>query len=210
MFRPVDRQQQLENRLGAALYRVACLKQQMSDPRSQSRLGSKLLQEVERLAGELEQTFRELAESREAFQAARSDADAAESRARLLFQTCPVACVIAAADGTIVEANPAAAALLNVSARHLAGKPLHLFVNGQRTEFMDHFAALGPDRPGRWSGRLQPRERSIVHVDVVGALDASGERILLLTGSREQQPRQPKQDLHPDAEAERTLELRNS
>jgi PAS domain-containing protein len=188
MVLAVDRRQQLENRVGAALYRVACLKQQVGDVKS-PRLAPKLLQEIERLAVELEQVVRELAESLDAVDAARRIAGSADARARLLFQVCPSACLSVADDGTILEANPAAAAMLNVSGRHLAGKPLHLFVNGDRTEFMSRFARLREDEPSRWSGRLQPRERSMVPVDAIGIVDGGGHRLLLFESLLDPRPR---------------------
>jgi PAS domain S-box-containing protein len=179
----MDRQQHVENRLGAALYRVACLKQQMSGARSSPRLLSRLVLELDRLTGDLEHASHDLAEAREAALAARELADAAETRARLFFEMCPLACLTLAQDGTILEANPAASALLNVSARHLCGKPLHLFVNGQRAEFMSQLMTVITGTPTRWSGRLQPRERSVVQVEVVGTAQPNGQRILLFSRS---------------------------
>jgi PAS domain-containing protein len=179
----MDRQQHVENRLGAALYRVACLKQQMADGRSSPRLLSKLVLELERLTADLEHASQELSDAREAGLSARGLADVAETRARTFFEMCPLACLTVAQDGTIIEANPAASTLLNVSIRHLCGKPLHLFVNGQRAEFMSQFMTVMTGRPNRWSGRLQPRERSVVQVDVVAAAQPDGQRILIFSRS---------------------------
>jgi PAS domain-containing protein len=185
----MDRQQQVENRLGAALYRVACLKQQMADTRSSPRLASKLVLELERLTGDLEHASRDLAEARQVALAARQEADGAESRARLLFDLCPLPCLAVAQDGTIAEANPAAATMLNVSIRHLCGKPLHLFVNGQRAEFMNELLAVMPGQANRWAGRLQPRERSVVQVEVVAGAEPDGRRILLFSRSLDRRAR---------------------
>ena len=78
-----------------------------------------------------------------------------------LFQLAPDAYLVTDAAGTIAEANHAAAALLNLPARRLRGKPLAVFVpTPERPEFrtrVDQAAALG--RLDEWETWLQPRGR---------------------------------------------------
>lgn len=76
-----------------------------------------------------------------------------------LFQLAPDAYLVTDARGIITEANHAAAALLNVSAHRLRGKPLAVFVPpAARPEFrtrVEQVAALG--RLDEWETLLQPR-----------------------------------------------------
>jgi PAS domain S-box-containing protein len=76
-----------------------------------------------------------------------------------LFQLAPDAYLVTDAAGIIAEANHAAAALLNVPARRLQGKPLTVFVPApERLEFrtrVDQGVALG--RLDEWDTWLQPR-----------------------------------------------------
>jgi PAS domain S-box-containing protein len=65
--------------------------------------------------------------------------------------------------GVIVEGNAAAGRLLNLSQRALVGRPLHVFLNGERVEFLRFLKEL-PDQPGTPERELQlrPRERHYV------------------------------------------------
>ncbi|HXW03768.1 MAG TPA: PAS domain-containing protein [Vicinamibacterales bacterium] len=175
-----NEQQQLDARLGAALYRVARLKQRIGGTEAASRLAPRLLQELERLTDELQRSYEELAEARAAYEKARRLEAESDSRARLVFEACPTPCMLVNTDSTIIEANRAAAVLLNVSVRHLAGKPLHLFINGQRTEFLASLRSLESGGQCEWSGRLQPRERCAVQVDITAITDAHDQCVLFL------------------------------
>jgi PAS domain S-box-containing protein len=65
--------------------------------------------------------------------------------------------------GVIVEGNAAAGKLLNLSTRALVGRPLHMFLNGERVEFLDFLKEL-PNQsvtPER-ELHLRPRERHFV------------------------------------------------
>jgi PAS domain S-box-containing protein len=65
--------------------------------------------------------------------------------------------------GTIVEANAAAGRLLNLSQRALSGRPLHMFLNGERVEFLNFLKELpnATEVPER-EIQLRPRERQFV------------------------------------------------
>jgi PAS domain S-box-containing protein len=65
--------------------------------------------------------------------------------------------------GVIVEGNAAAGRLLNLSQRALVGRPLHVFLNGERVEFLKFLKELPekPDTPER-ELQLRPRERHYV------------------------------------------------
>jgi PAS domain S-box-containing protein len=76
-----------------------------------------------------------------------------------LFQLAPDAYLVTDAHGTVLEANHAAAALLNLPASRLRGKPLSVFIpSSVRHEFrtrVEQAAALG--RLDEWESWLQPR-----------------------------------------------------
>ena len=67
--------------------------------------------------------------------------------------------------GVIVTGNAAAGRLLNVSPRALVGRPLHMFLNGERVEFIQFIKAVPetPEIPERQI-QLRPRERHFVKV----------------------------------------------
>jgi PAS domain-containing protein len=84
-----------------------------------------------------------------------------------LFERTPMASVSTDGSGIIGVANPRAAALLNVSARHLVGKPL-LHFSQDRTAFLALVRSLpsgGETSNGTLS--IRPRERRTISVDVV-------------------------------------------
>ena len=94
-----------------------------------------------------------------------------------LFEVMPRACVLTDSGGFIVNANAAAGALLNVSARHLKDRQLLVF-----TRDRDAFRVL-VERLSRGESELRgslwirPRERRLVQIDfqVVGLTpDSSG------------------------------------
>lgn len=80
----------------------------------------------------------------------------------------PVACLWTDDNGTISEANAAAAELLNVAAARLPGKPLSLFVS-ERQEFFAALATLGTRQTDHLETEmvLRPRERRQRRVQMV-------------------------------------------
>jgi len=102
----------------------------------------------------------EIKKSRQARDEERQDALA-------LFDRLPVASVSTDATGVITATNRRAALLLNVSARHLAGKSLLPF-SQDRSAFMTILNTL-PRDGNTSSGRIaiRPRERRTLSVDVV-------------------------------------------
>ncbi|MCU0541651.1 MAG: PAS domain S-box protein [Oscillatoriaceae cyanobacterium Prado104] len=76
-----------------------------------------------------------------------------------LFEFVPDACIVTDAEGTIREANRAAAALFNVPQNYLAGKSIALFtLEENRQNFYKELNSLTEfDRPTEWEMRLQPR-----------------------------------------------------
>jgi two-component system, OmpR family, sensor histidine kinase VicK len=92
-----------------------------------------------------------------------------QARLREFVESLPVACVWTTEDGQIEDANPAAADLLNVSAQHLAGRPLMLFTV-ERAKFSESLTALneGLTNVVDLAAVLRPRERRPRQVRLVG------------------------------------------
>jgi PAS domain-containing protein len=91
------------------------------------------------------------------------------ARLRELVEALPVPCVWTQPDGQIHEANAAAADLLNVSALHLAGRPLMLFTV-DRARFQESLTALNEGLTAivEVPATLRPRERKARHVRLIG------------------------------------------
>ncbi|HEX6371902.1 MAG TPA: ATP-binding protein [Longimicrobium sp.] len=108
---------------------------------------------------ELRVTEEELRIQNEQLESSQALIEAERVRYEELFQLAPDAYLVTDAAGTITEANHAAAALLRVAARRLAGKPLAVFIPRERRgEFrlrVDQAATLG--RLDEWDTWLQPR-----------------------------------------------------
>ena len=91
----------------------------------------------------------------------------AESAARdQLFDVMPMPCLVTDGVGIILEANRAAGALLNVSAKHLRDRQLLLFA-ADRDAFADlmHRSMVGGEHRARVA--MRPRERKPVAADVL-------------------------------------------
>lgn len=83
-----------------------------------------------------------------------------------LFERLPIATVSTDAGGLITAANRHAALLLNVSARHLAGKPLLHFTQ-DRVAFLALLQSLPQDGgAARGTISIRPRERRTMTVDL--------------------------------------------
>ena len=100
---------------------------------------------------------------------AKTSAVAADRRFSEMFLVLPCACVWTSMSGDITEANQAAAALLNVSRQHLAGRPFVLFL-ADRASVQD--ALIGFSSGATWSvdfdGEVRPRGRRPRAVQVLG------------------------------------------
>jgi PAS domain-containing protein len=171
----------LHDRLGSALFRLASLKQRASEPAESPRSASRLLTEVQKLVSELERTLVDLQQAMAQQTELQKHAQVASRRAALLFELMPVACVILDADGTVIDVNPPAVRLLNVSHRHLAGKAFSLFLGAERELFLARLQAVQQSDAGeRWPATIRPRERSAVRATLLAAPDPDGRIMLLL------------------------------
>jgi PAS domain-containing protein len=110
------------------------------------------LEELRVASEQLNVTVDEMAE-------ARADAQKVEEEFDEFRQLLPLSCVWTDPQGLIVSANVAAGELLNVAPRHLAGKPLSLYIVDRDSFFgMLNHLRLAPDRVQR-ELTVRPRER---------------------------------------------------
>lgn len=174
-MRPPERQ--LHDRLGSALFRLAALKERAQSGPARA---TRLLSDIQRLAGELEHTLTDLQQSVARQAELQQQAAVASRRSELLFELLPVPCVLLDNDGTVLDANPPAIEMLNVSHRHLTGKPFHLFLAGERDRFLARLQALDDAAGERWPAVIRPRERSAVRTTVIAAPDPAGRVVVLL------------------------------
>jgi PAS domain S-box-containing protein len=100
----------------------------------------------------------------------RLEHDAAEhQRLADFFQFAPEPYVVTSAEGTIREANQAAAALLGAGPDALVGKPLATFVAvGVRPAFRSQLQRLGAGEceSARWRTRLRTRKEEALDAEV--------------------------------------------
>jgi PAS domain S-box-containing protein len=119
------------------------------------------LEELRVAEEELRQQNEELSETRERVERERQ-------RYQELFDFAPDAYFVTDLDGIIQEANLAAATLLGVTARRLAGKPLALFVAPEARfrfrSFLNQKSRANTDTP--WGTILRPRRGKDVLVSI--------------------------------------------
>ncbi len=133
---------------------------------------SDALEELRTANDELQMQVTELADVRDR-------AVIVERRFEEFLDVLPVACVWTSASGAIVDANSAAASLLNVSRQHLAGRPLILFLT-ERAGMLGALSDLGAGvlRAVDFAAAVRPRERRVRKVHVSGRrLDSDDDRL---------------------------------
>ena len=91
-----------------------------------------------------------------------------------LFTALPIACLFTDEVGSIVDANPVAARLLNVGRQHLAGKPLFLFFTNRDRLIQTFTSTFGEEF--QQVVVLRPRERRPREVLVRGTRLPDGQR----------------------------------
>jgi PAS domain S-box-containing protein len=106
---------------------------------------------------------------------AKSEAQVEErNRYRDLFQYAPDGYLVTDLHGKIVEANVAAARLLNIPESFLPGKPLTLYVHPeQRNDVFSRMAAIAPGETVEWNMDLLPRSSAdarTVHATIAAEL----------------------------------------
>jgi PAS domain-containing protein len=159
--------------------RIATLERRAAQPHSdKAKIASEALGELKTACAQLEmaaEQIRDLEADQKRMQALARHHGV---RVRSLLDFLPDAYLATGLDGVIKEANHAAADLLNVSPRFLTGRSLHVFLAGERIEFLAFLASL-PETvaPSERPVRLMPRERHRVDAMVRVAVthDPSGQ-----------------------------------
>ena len=127
----------------------------------QSPLTMELLEELNTTLEALRIAEEELHQQAEELAASHAAVAAEHQRYRELFHFAPDGYVVTDPQGTIVEANRAAAALLNIAQERLIRKPLAVFIAfDDRGTFRSQLAWLeNGGRVREWEVRVQPRNR---------------------------------------------------
>ena len=123
------------------------------------------LHELSAAIEELQVAQEQLIESRRLLEITREELQRERDRYWQLFDSAPEAYVVTGPQSEILEANRAAAELLNISQRFLTGKVLSVFVCDERARFVTQTATLAQaGGSADWMLRLRPRERAPVEV----------------------------------------------
>jgi PAS domain-containing protein len=155
----------LELQLATALQRFNTLQRRAQlDGGEASSLVSRSLHELERALEEVRVAQEQLIENRSRMDQLQAELTQQYRKYWELFDEMRQAYVVTRSDTTIVEANKAAAELLNVSQRFLIGKTLSVFVCENRTRFLEDASSVGGSAKLDLNLRLRPRERAPMDV----------------------------------------------
>lgn len=149
--------------LKAVYHRAKVLQQRANDlPESQQTLLSEALEELHAVLEELQASEAELRHQNEVLVSTRQAVESERQRYRELFEFAPDGYLVTDANGRILEANTAIAALLHVSQEFLVGKPLLIFIDQpDHSSFhlkLDQLQQL--DKLQDWQIRLRSPQRS--------------------------------------------------
>jgi PAS domain-containing protein len=165
-------------RTNAALGRLASLQRRAEKAAAPTRsVVRPALKELNDALEELQVANDQLQTQVEELADAKLHARTADQRFAELLEWLPCACVWTSTSGEVLEANPAAAALLNVSAQHLAGRPLLLFMT-ERAKFSEAMSLLTASAGSVVASvGIRPRERRTRQVQLVGRKRAQDDRL---------------------------------
>ena len=150
-----------ERQIEAARRRLTALEAQVGEETDAGTIRLEALAELSTALEELHVAAEELRQQNEELLATRQTLEAERQRYRDLFEFAPDGYLVTDADGTIQEANEAAASLLGVRQDFLVGKPVVVFVAGEaRRAFGAYLTRLHdgtPERGAEWQTTVQPR-----------------------------------------------------
>lgn len=159
--------------------RIASLERRAGQPHAdKARIAAEALGELKTACAQLEIAAEQIRDMEADRQRMHALARHHGTRVQCLLDFLPYAYLATGLDGVIKEANNAAAKLLNVSQRFLTGRSLHVFLAGERIEFLAFLASLPETAaPSERPLRLRPRERHRVDAMVRVAVthDPSGQ-----------------------------------
>jgi PAS domain S-box-containing protein len=139
--------------------RVATLYRSAATEATQHELLPVAFEELQTALEELQAIYEELCEQHEHLLNTREHIEAEFQAYQDLFACAPVAYLVTALNGTIRQANYAAAALFQTTERFMTGRSLALFVpEGERRAFRERLIHLRDhsQEPQIWEARMQP------------------------------------------------------
>jgi PAS domain S-box-containing protein len=167
----------LELQLASAMQRFNSLQRRATAAREPAHLLNRSLHELREVIEQLRVAQEQLVEQRRRMEALQEEMRKQNARYWQLFDEIPQPYVVTRSDSTIVEVNKAAAELLNVSQRFLAGKALSVFVCEDRSGFLSRIAELVAHRTeSRFDLKVRPRERAPLTVRAVARADEASVR----------------------------------
>jgi PAS domain-containing protein len=172
----------IEEHLGTVLQRLSVLEIPADATPGLTRDLRRCLRALHEVARELDRAFAALKDEQLRVRADAEEAQTTALRVRKLFGESPTACLVVRRDGAaIAEANAAASRLLNVSQRHLIGKPFTNFLQHDREVFLKQLQRTTRDAADQWHLAVRPRERAMVRVLVTAIADNGDTAALRLT-----------------------------
>jgi PAS domain-containing protein len=151
----------LELQIVSALQRFASLQRRVaSDPSDPTKLLDRAISELGTALEELRVAQEQIVEHRVRTEELQVELSNQYRKYWLLFDRMPQPYLVTKPDSAIVEANRAAAELLNVSQRFLTGKILSVFVCEDRRAFLTEVLRVAPDTTSEITFRMRPRERA--------------------------------------------------
>ncbi|HEX2189240.1 MAG TPA: PAS domain-containing protein, partial [Longimicrobiaceae bacterium] len=171
----------VQTQLAGARHRVEALRRRLAAPGEGGALAEEAIEELLTTLEELSVTEEELRSQNESLAAAQLLLEEEHQRYADLFHLAPDPYLVTTPEGTIREANAAAALLFEVGERALAGKPLAVFMarDGVRAfrERLNRVPAEG--RAADWEVVVARRDGSTVEVScTVAAAQERGETVL--------------------------------
>ena len=148
----------------------------------QQELINQCLQEIYAALKNLELAQEMLSQQNHELTTARELVEIESQRYQDLFELVPNPYIVTDRRGKILEANPAAATLLNVPQRFLVGKPLAGFVSKeQRGVFLVKLTRLYEGQKQDWEMQIMPRNGNCFDatVSVTSVHDVEGRRLML-------------------------------
>jgi len=134
-------------------------------PGDAARVAPECLRELEAAVGRLEACQEQLKQRDLEVRQLRGAIESAEQRFSALVAMVDCGYLLTDLTGLIIEANPAAARILNISRKSLPGRPFVLFIASGRVELMARLNALAAiGTPTDLDLRLRPRERQMLSV----------------------------------------------
>ena len=159
----------------AARQRFAVLSEYSRTPAASRQLLADAFRELTKIWDELRTAQEELEQQNEQVAGAYEALESERQRYRDLFDLAPDPYLVTSWRGTILEANRAAAGLLNVRQEFLIGKPLGVLIaKDSRREFLSKLVGLREKgHLKNWEVFLQPNKRQPIPVSITVAVSSS-------------------------------------